>query len=775
MSNQNTLTHQGFVRRFAEFTLNYRYFVFLITIAIVVVSALGIPKIKVTPDYRVMFSEDYPQLIAFDAMQNIFGQRDNIMIALAPDDGEIFTAKTLDAIEWLTQGAWSTPSNKRVDSLTNFQDTYATGDDLLVKPLVENAINLSADEINEVKILALNEPLLVNRIVSQNAKVAAVNITMHLPHAGSHEQQEAVEYVRALMQQTEQRYPWIKTYLTGEIMMGQSMMEAGEIDAKSLFPIMLAVILIASYLFLRSVWAVFSITLIIILSVLCAMGMSGHLQIEQSLMTGTGPIVILTLAVADSVHILVTMFQEMRLGAERREAIIESLEVNMQPIFLTSLTTGIGFLSLNSAESPPFHALGNIVSMGIVFAFLFSVTTLPALLSLLPVKVGKAQDQTNPFINKIADIAIRRRSELSIAFILTLIFTAHGLTLNQFNDLFQEMFGPQLKFRQDTDFIREHMTGVMLVHHAIESGQPEGIFEPDYLTQLDELTQWYKAQPGVMHVESYSDLMRRLNRTMHGGDPFYYQPPRDAELAAQYHLLYELSLPYGLDVNNLVNIDQSTTRVTVTMGNVESLEIAKLDTRALAYAKQQFPALKVVEGVGPSVMMGHAGQRNGEAMIAGGLFALVTISLIIMIALRNIKLGILSLIPNLAPAIIGFGIWGMAVGYLGIAAAPAVVVAFGIVVDNTIHFLSKYLRARRVKEYSVTQAIHYSYHRVGMALGVTSTILSMGFVVLAFSSIKPNQFLGEMTALSLVISLAITFFILPPLLILLEKDSDRAA
>jgi predicted RND superfamily exporter protein len=366
------------VRHFAEFILRFRYLVLMASVVIVAACAMGLPKIKVTADYRVMFSEDYPQLIAFDAMQNIFGQRDNIMIVLAPEDGDVFSRETLEAVEWLTALAWKTPYSKRVDSLTNFQDTYATGDDLLVKPLVENAASLTDSDIRAARDIALNEPLMVDRIVASDASVTAVNITMHLPQAGSHEQGDAVAYVRDLMEQTQAKYPHLKTYLTGEIMMGQSFMEGGAMDAKTLFPIMFALILLITYFFLRSFWAVVGVTLVIILSVLSALGMSGYLQIEQSLMTGTAPVVILTLAVADSVHVLVTMFQEIRAGKTRHEAIIESLEVNMKPIFLTSLTTGIGFLSLNTSESPPFHALGNIVSMGIVFAFLFSVTSLPA-------------------------------------------------------------------------------------------------------------------------------------------------------------------------------------------------------------------------------------------------------------------------------------------------------------------------------------------------------------------------------------------------------------
>ena len=762
------------IDRLTNIILQYRVLVLLLTVLIVIVCASGLSKVKVSADYRVMFSKDYPQLLAFDKMQAIYGQRDNIMIALAPEDGNVFTKRSLAVIENLTEKAWKTPFSKRVDSLTNFQDTYPAGDDLVVRPLVEDAMTLTAEEIKEVRRIAENEPLLRGRIVSKQGHVAAVNITMNFPLGDVSGQDEAAQFVRNLMTEVEAEAPWMSTYLTGEIMMGQSVKEASDYDMVTLFPIMFILILVVTYLFLRSLWAVSSVTLVIILSTLAAIGLSGHLDIEQSLMTGTAPVVILTLAVADTVHFLVTMFQDLRTGVEKRQAILNSMRVNIEPIFLTSITTAIGFLSLNFSESPPFRSLGNIVALGVIFAFLFSVISLPALLSYVPIKPGKASDIGTRFMDKIADFAIKRRSELGVAFILILIFTAHGLTLNQFNDLFTKMFGQQLTFRQHTDFIEDNLTGVMLIHHTVDSGKHEGIFEADYLADLNQLVHWYEAQPGVLHVESYSDIIRRLNRTMHGGDTLYYRTPDNPDLAAQYHLLYEMSLPYGLDVNNLVDINRQTTRLTITMGGVESNMIVAADVNARRYARENLPALSVEEGVGPSVMMGHMGKANGESMIAGAILAVASISVVITLVLRDFKLGALSILPNIAPGIIAFGLWGILNGRLGLSAAPTLVIAFGIVVDNTVHFISKYLRARRLNKESVPDAIHYSYHRVGTALGVTSSILILGFLVLLFSSLKINQFIGIMTALSLVISLAITYFILPTILIAIDKDEGSS-
>jgi len=762
----------GFVDQFTESVLRYRVWILVATLALVAGSALGLKPLieNFALDYRVLFSEKNPQYRAFLAMEAIYGKRDNIMIALAPDDGNVYTPKTLAAIHKLTERAWQTPYSKRVDSLTNFQHTYALNDDLIVESLVPDPTLLTESDLSRIRAFALSEPYLLNRMVSEQGHVTAVNIMMNLPSDAGPEQYQAVDFVRGLIADVRKEAPWLKLYMTGETMMGHSAVEAGMYDANVLFPIMYGLILVIAWLFLRSVWGVLGVLSVISLSTVVALGLSGLLDIRLSMMTGVAPVIILTLAVADSIHLLVTMFQKLRAGVAKHEAIAYATRSVFQPALITNLTVAIGFFSLNTSEVPPFQDLGNMVGMGIALAWLFTVTTLPALLTYMPFKATVQHQASAEVMDRLADFAINRRNELSIAFVLSLVFMAYAMTQNRFNDLFPEMFGPQIQFRQDTDFIRKNLTGVMQIHHSVESGQPGGIFTANYLEQLERLTDWYEDQPGVMHVESYTTVQKRLNRTMHAENDLYYRVPDDHELAAQYHLLYELSVPYGLDLNNTIDIDRTATRLTVTLGNVESQDIVVLEKRAEEYTHKHLPNLQLVEGVGPSVMLGHAAKRNGEAMVSGALTALLTITVILVLSMRSLKLGMISLLPNIAPTIFAFGIWGLFEGNLGISAAPAAMVALGIVGDDTIHFLDEYLIARRREGLGTEAAIRYAFRHVGAALGVNVTILILGFSVLDLSALKPNNFLGLMTALSLFFSLAFTYFMIPAMLMYFDKD-----
>ena len=760
-------------RTFTEWLLSHRAFVLTASILILIASVSGVTQLNFSADYRVLFSDKNPQLKAFEEMESIYGKRDNLMIVVAPKDGNVFTKSTLKTISSITEKAWETPYSVRVDSITNFQHTTASEDDLTVAPLFEDIESLDAAEIEARRKVTMAEPLLFNRMISEKGHVTAINIMINTPENASLPQQfEIVDYVRDLVTEAEKGSSGIDYYLTGETLMGFSAIEAAMYDGQTLFPIMYVLILLITYMFLRSAWGVFSVLIIIMFSTAAAIGLSCWAGIQISTLSAMAPIIILTLAVADSVHILVTLFQEMSHGADKREAIIRSLEVNHQPIFLTSITTAIGFLTLNTSDVPPFGDMGNIVAIGVLMAWLYSVITLPVILDCLPLKARARSEASEALMDRIADYSLKRRNELGVAFALILVFGAYCSTLNQFNDLFPEMYGEQITFRQHTDFVRENLTGVMQIHHAVRAKEANGVYEPTYLRQLDRLTDWYEDQPGVTHVESYSSTIKRINKSLHADKDLHYRIPDTREEASQYQFLFELSLPYGLEMEHILTSARDESRMTVTMGNVESRDLVILEARARAYADKYLPDVQLMEGVGASVMMGHAARRNGESMLVGAPVAVIIISIIIIFTLRSTKLGLLSLLPNLAPGIIAFGLWGILDGKLGIAAAPTATIAFGIVVDNTIHFFSKYLRAKNVDGYSTEKAIHYSFHRVGVALGTTTTILACGFLVLTLSAMAPNLFMGLMTALSLVISIGITYLILPTLLSRIDNDNE---
>jgi len=757
------------IERYGQWIIRWRYFIVLATLVLVALTTLGFP-LRFDTDYRTFFSEENPQLVAFEDLQDTYTKNDNVMFVLAPKDGQVFTNNTLDTVEWLTNEAWQIPYSIRVDSITNFQYTYAEEDDLIVDDLIIDAKTLSEADIARAKAVALNEPQLANKLISQKTHVTAVNITVQLPGVQpDKEVPEIVAFVRDLADKVRAQDPHIDVYLTGMVMMNNSFPEASQSDLKTLIPAMYIVILIMLWLLLRGFSGTFSTFLVISFSIISAMGLAGLMGIALTGPSASAPTMILTLAVADSVHFLVTLRHEMRdNGREKYEAIVESLRVNFQPIFLTSLTTAIGFLSMNFGDVPPFRDLGNIVAMGVMIAFILSVTLLPALMAILPVRPRPQTAKTIQAMDHLGEFVVRRRQALLWGMGSVIVLVVAFVPRNELNDDFVKYFDESFAFRRATDFVTENLTGLYDIHYSLSAGEPEGISDPTFLRTVEEFVQWYQQQPEVMHVSTITDTFKRLNKNMHRDDPAYYCLPEERELAAQYLLLYEMSLPYGLDLNNQINIDKSATRVAITTKTLSSNDVLALEERAQEWLKKNGLPSMQVPGASTTIMFANIGFRNIRGMLFGATMALVLISIILIVALRSLKFGLISLIPNLAPTAMAFGLWGMLVGEVGLGLSVVAGLTIGIVVDDTIHYLSKYLRARREKGLSPEEAVRYAFRSVGLALWVTSLVLIAGFLILSQSHFSLNSSMGIMTAVTIGLALMADFLFLPPLLLILD-------
>ena len=329
---------------------------------------------------------------------------------------------------------------------------------------------------------------------------------------------------------------------------------------------------------------------------------------------------------------------------------------------------------------------------------------------------------------------------------------------------FVKYFSENVPFRVDTDFVVEHLTGIYMLEYSLPAKGEGEITSPEYLRMVDEFANWLRQQPEVLHVNTFTDIMKRLNKNLHGDDPAWYRLPDNRGLSAQYLLLYEFSLPFGLDLNNQINVKKSATRITITLRSISSEELLALQERARNWLQEHAPDYMHVEGASPTLMFAHIGHRNIRAMLEGTVVALVLISLILTIFLRSVRIGLLSLIPNLAPIGMGFGLWALFVGEVGLALSVVGGMTIGIVVDDTVHFLSKYLRARREQGLSPEDAVRYAFHTVGTALWVTTLVLMLGFGVLALSDFKLNAGMGLLTAITIGLALLADFFFLPPLL-----------
>ncbi len=761
---------------FGPWVIKYRWLLIPLMIGLVVLAAAGAQKLVFKPDYRVFFSEENPQLQAFDAMERTYTKDDNVLIVLSPADGNVFSSEMLTVVEQVTTESWQIPYSIRVDSITNFQYTYAEEDDLIVENLVTDARSLTTEDLVRIKEISINEPLLVHRLISPDAHVTAVNVTIQMPGINQMlEVPEVVAYARQIKEQIQAEHPSITVHLSGMAFMNNAFSETAQLDFKTLVPISFGVMLLCLALLLRGFTGTVATFSVILFSILGAMGLSGHLGMPLTPSSSVIPIIILTVAIANSVHILVTFYYEMRKGQTKQAAMTESLRINLQPVFLTSLTTAIGFLTMNFSEVPPFQYMGNTVAMGVGVSFLLSVTLLPALMMILPVRVKTTDSDQSDIMDKLGDFVVGHYKQLLVGMSVFVIALVAFLPNNELNDEFVKYFDERIEFRTDTDYITDNLTGIYNINYSLQTQESGGISDPNFLAEEHAFAEWLREQPEVLHVSSITDIFKRLNKNMHEDDPAWYRLPDSRELAAQYLLLYEMSLPYGLDLNNQIDVDKSSTRLSVTLYSLSTSQMLDIEQRAGEWLAANTSHIKKYDAASPNLMFAHISKRNIVSMLTGTTLALILISAILMVALRSVKMGLVSMVPNLVPAAMGFGLWGIWVGEVGLALSIVTGMTLGIVVDDTVHFLSKYLRAKRERNATAPEAVRYAFHNVGRALLYTSIILVAGFAILATSAFKLNSGMGMLSAIIITFALIADFLLLPALLIKLEEKRDAKA
>lgn len=731
--------------------------------------AAGAVNLSFTNDFRIYFSKENPQLAALEKMEVTYGKQDAIYFFITAKQGDLFSREHLSLIHDLTEAAWYLPYVSRVNSITNFQHTEAKGDDLTTDYILRDKAELSKDRIAWIKRAVLDEPTLVDHVISADGSATGVAARLNLPDDKVKAPDQAVKAARTLLIRMRSTYPNADITLGGNTTAGVVLGEAVGQDMEYLVGLSYGILIVGLLLLLRSLPGMLVTILLVTFSIAATMGTYGWFGMILTPVAGWVPSVVMTIAVADSVHILITYYHHLGQGMERREAIRETMRINANPVFITSLTTVIGVLCLNFSDSPPYRDLGNMVALGVFYAWILSMTMLPAMLACFNIGKRRQSDFKFRLIDNIASFVIKRRRVLLVGIGLWSVIAASFIPRNELTERWHEYFDDSFEQRHTIEAIDKRLTGVHSIRYLMDTGEDNGIHDPKYLHTLEAFANWYRQQPGVAFVESIVDVQKRLNKDMHGGDPAWYRLPDSRELAAQYFLLYEIGLPRELSLDDTVNYNRSGSLFRVLIHKTDSESILKLDNRAREWLQQNASHIRFSEGTSMDIIFGYINHRNIRQLLKGTLLALVLISFVLIFALRSFRLGMLSLVPNLIPAALAYGTWGLFIGRVDLSASVVICMSLGIVVDDTVHFLSKYLRARREQGLNIEDGIRYAFHTVGVALTITTIVLVAGFLVLVASHFSPTWVSGLLLAITLTYALIADFFFLPPLLMALDR------
>lgn len=751
--------------------VNNPYKILTSIIIIIALFSSGIVHLTISNDFRVYLSNDNPQLLAFESFEDNYVKSDSATLVVSSKQNDLFTPKGLKLIEELTNEAWLITNAYRVSSLSNYQFTRSSNDEIVTSYLVENASIINQKEAIEIKAIALSEKRLVRSLITPDGKLTVIVINLRLDKSEANASTKVTLEMESLRDQFRKLYPDFEIDNGGSTAFNTTLSRAVANDLTQLMPISYIIIFVGLFLFLGRMSGSLAIFIMVTACLICTFGFFGWVAPVLTPIAGFAPSILLSIMVADSVHILTTYYQNKNRGENKEQALVNSLKLNFMPVLVTSITSIIGFLSLNFSSSPPYQDLGNMVAFGVFVALIFSLLFLPALLLILPEKKSHKptrQIDFSPFSNWVVNSKWPLIISMSVLVVTLTLFIPSNKLSDNWSNYFDDSFSVVRLVKK----IDGYLTGVNTLEYSFKSNTQQGIFDPVYLQQLDQFEHWFLTQEKIVNVASFSRLMKELNQLMHNDSPAEYKVPRNSELAAQYLLFYEMGLPTGLGLNNLITIHQDATRFSVSMSDAGSDELLAMDNKAQHWLKKNAPAIQSTPATGLGMVFAHIAQRNISGLLMGTLLALLGISAVLMIVLKSFQYGLISLIPNIIPAAMAYGLWGIIFGYVDISLSIVACSTLGIVVDDTVHFLHKYIHARRSGMDTVT-AIHQSFSRVGSALLTTSIVLSVGFIILAVSHMNTSATIGLLMAITLLFALLVDFLLLPPLLLLLDKKKTQ--
>lgn len=754
----------------------YPRLVLAIWVALFLGMIAGGKNLTVSFDTRIFYSEQNQLLQQLRDFERKFSHNNNILFVISPRDeneGRIATVETLEALVEITDQAWRLPHSTQVESLSNFPRIVSDEDAFSVLEMVPSSEKLTPSAVAAIEQEALGDRLIVDRLLSADGRTTGVNVNFRLPPSASSEVQEITQAAHQFVRKIESDYPHLQVHLTGNVMLMTTFNEASHVDARLLVPVALIVAAIIVSVFLRSRNGTIAVLSILGVASLGSMGIAGwfgHVITPASI---AAPIIVISIALASTIHVVIAVKQQLAAGADNKTAIRQAIKTNAAAVGLTNLTTAVGFLAMNRADAPPLNDMGNIVFAGIVLSYLLTFTWLPAVLTLMPIK--PSQDRSAALMAAVGRSINRLRWVLLVMVTAGVLATIGGLGQIRLDDDFVRYFDDRFEYRVASDFAEERLTGLNIMEFDLETGVDGGVYTPAYQHFLADFTGWLGAQPGVVSIADISEITRRIHKAMRVEDePARNGIPDNADLISQYFLLYELSLPYGASITDRINVSRSASRVTIIMRGLTSGEIRQLHQKATDWLAANAPKEAATTGISINVLFAYLSNDNIRSMITGTFVSILIIGLIIAYALRSIAFGALSLATNLLPAIVGFGLWGYFIQDIGIAGAVITTMTLGIVVDDTIHFLMKYRRQRAAGALPAA-AIETVFSTVGVAMVITSVSLAAGFIVLSLSGFQINRSLGIQTSIIVVVALGICWFLLPPLLRLIDKAGSEIA
>jgi len=758
--------------RLISFLLSQRYL--LATLSIVLGGAISLGALQTTIDSSddSILSKDDPYRLEVAQVNKDFPPSTSVLFAFMSPEGDVFNMDMLQAMQDLTDRYTDVESAVSVASLINHRLDAVDADIHSRDYLLPELDELTAQDLIKIREIALEDEDLIQSMLSPEGDMALAVIKFQATSEEQETQLRIAKTVIDLRDSLREQYPDQNIYVLGRILFEYDNYNAQVKDSKYLFPIVMLTVLALMYFCLGSLSFALAIAAVSVMSVGLTVGTVGWAQVPFNQISNMGPLVVFMIAMADSIHLVSVYLQGLNKSLSKFEALRESLRVNIQPVTLATVTTAMGFLSLNYCASPGIYGFGNVVAIGVVWAFLATFTLLPALILLLPVKKVPKPLGVRGFINFVAKLVANNGTPLFWGSLTLIVVTFAMLPLNKVDFDRFSFIDKDSDFHTVISALAEKIGNDQSLVYSINSGQYYGITEPEFLRKIEEFSLWLEDQPQTSFVTSYTGFLKNRNMAENDNDPAWEVLPEDNLQIIDYLVGYQLVQEIEPQLEPIFNADYSAIRMVVGTSNLSNVQLLDFSEQIEGWITLNMdPAYDVLHGDN-SILYARLNKTISLQLMEGFTVSFLLITATLLVGLRSVRYGLLSIIPNLFPATIVFGVWGLLVGELSPYILMLFSISIGLVVDDSVHVLSKYIVARREGD-SPEAAVQYSLDRAGSAITITTLSLAVGTFILVLSNTFYYQNVALLLTPIIITALLLDLLFLPPLLVRFDNWLER--
>ena len=715
-----------------------------------------LPNVKMDFSIEQLFSQDDPVIDRFLEFREEFDGVDNIVYLLYESD-DPFSYENLIKNRQMVDAFEKINGVSSVSSLTNI-DLFTDGGEYLLSPVYEN-IPKSPDSLKSAKTQIMNSKLLNNYLISDDGALAAILIEIDVAFNEHNSRESILKEIDRLQESVD--WEWHQTGLP--IIRTRYVQYMIADNIRFLGPVVLMLFIFLSLLF-RS-WAGLVLPLlVVVLTIIWTLGFMVFSGITINIISYIIPTLLMVVGVSDSVHLLVKYYSTLNELNDKKQAMVDTLQKIGMAIFFTSITTAIGFGALSMVKIQIVKEFGIFTALGVFFAFIITVFLIPSLLMLFEKTPQSTLDRySTGFRVKIIKkfiklVRVYPRLIVACGFVISFFGLFGALQINPHSKLLDDL-RPGNPLLEDMQLAEEKMGSVLPVEIVIEvneDGQFEDIQDVSVMSFLNDLAQYVSTIPEVGKVISVSDYLKEINQAMNDGNSDYYQIPQSREIISQYMLLYES------EFESFINIDYTKLRIAAQINDIDSRRSAEIENDINKYITSQIPDGLGAEVTGTAFLALRTNNYLVNNLLASFFIALLIITFLMIFLFRSIKIALISILPNIIPMMIMAAVLGFFQIPLRPATAMTFAVAFGIAIDDTLHYLIRYRMELSHQHYR--KANDATLLGTGIAMMSTTAILSAGFLVLTLSEFKPTIEFGMLSVITIIAALISDITFLPALL-----------